>query len=252
MLQVYDDDISDHTFHPPEQNLTIEELSSSIEYHLSLNPLYGSIEASTMRFKGDIQGVEIQILLDSRSSDNFWQPRIAHYLKIPIHSADKCPVLMGNGSKWNSRGYIPYLPISLQGHMLHVLVYLLSFTGASLVLGALWLKTLGSHVDDYDALSIIFYLQNSFITFHGDKSPFLGQAQFHHILRLHNTYSIDTSFMLQFSTIARHDPTTIYLLSDLLAILQSFLALFMDVFGEPKGLPPPREQEHTVLVDLMP
>lgn len=132
LLQVDDDDSSDHTFDHPDQTLTIDELSSSIEYHLSLNALHGSMGTGTMRFKGNIQGVEIQILLDSGSSDNFLQPRIAHCLKLPIHSATKFPVLVGNGSKLNSKGYILDLPISIQGHVLHVPVYLHGF-GCSVV-----------------------------------------------------------------------------------------------------------------------
>ncbi|KAI5438608.1 hypothetical protein KIW84_024370 [Lathyrus oleraceus] len=204
LLQVDDDDRNDHISDHIDQPLTIDELSSSMEHHLSFNALHGSI------------------------------------------GAGKFPVLVGNGSKLNSEGYIPDLPISIQGHVLHVPVYLLSFTGADLVLGAPWLKTLGPHIADYDALSIRFYLQNAFITLHGDKSPFVSQAQFHHIRRLHNTHSIDTSFMLQFNTVAHHEATTISLPSDMSSDLQSLLASFMDVFGEPKGLPPPREQDHTI------
>ncbi|XP_050907589.1 uncharacterized protein LOC127121009 [Lathyrus oleraceus] len=204
LLQVDDDDRNDHISDHIDQTLTIDELSSSMEHHLSLNALHGSI------------------------------------------GAGKFPVLVGNGSKLNSEGYIPDLPISIQGHVLHVPVYLLSFTGADLVLGAPWLKTLGPHIADYDELSIRFYLQNAFITLHGDKSPFVSQAQFHHIRRLHNTHSIDTSFMLQFNTVAHHEATTISLPSDMSSDLQSLLASFMDVFGEPKGLPPPREQDHTI------
>lgn len=74
--------------------------------------------------------------------------------------------------------------------MLHVPVYLLSFTGADLVLGAPWLKTLGPHIADYDVLSIKFYLHNSFITLHGDKRYSLNQAEFHHIRRLQNTLNL--------------------------------------------------------------
>lgn len=92
-----------------------------------------------------------------------------------------------------------------------------------MVLGAAWLKTLGPHIANYDALSIIFYLKNTFIILHGDKSPLVGQTQFHHIRRLHNTHSIDTSFMLQFNTIDHHEATTISLPSDLPSDLHSLL-----------------------------
>ena len=44
-----------------------------------------------MKFSGTISGMAVQILLDSGSSDNFLQPRIAKCLKLPIEIAPKFP-----------------------------------------------------------------------------------------------------------------------------------------------------------------
>jgi len=51
---------------------------------LSFNALKGSAGIGTMRFQGILNGLPIQILLDSGSSDNFLQQRIANYLNLPI------------------------------------------------------------------------------------------------------------------------------------------------------------------------
>ncbi|PNY08611.1 Ty3/gypsy retrotransposon protein [Trifolium pratense] len=130
--------------------------------------------------------------------------------------------------------------------MLHVPVYLLSFTDADLVLGAPWLKTLGPHIADYDALSIKFYNHNSFITIYGDKLPSLNQAQFHHILCLQNTHSIDSSFTLQLHHVDHHSDPKHSLPRDLPPDLHSLLTTFLDVFSEPVGLPPVRAQDHAI------
>ena len=50
--------------------------------HLSFNALHGAAGAATMRFEGTINGVTVQILLDSGSSDSFMQPRLAQFLKL--------------------------------------------------------------------------------------------------------------------------------------------------------------------------
>nr|KYP39523.1 hypothetical protein KK1_039146 [Cajanus cajan] len=52
-----------------------------------------------MKFQGSINGLLVQVLLDSGSSDNFLQPRIAHSLKLPIEPIPQFQVLVGNGTK---------------------------------------------------------------------------------------------------------------------------------------------------------
>ena len=47
------------------------------QHYLSLNALNGCNGASIMHFEGQIQGIPVQILLDSGSSNNFFQPRLA-------------------------------------------------------------------------------------------------------------------------------------------------------------------------------
>ena len=62
----------------------VDEIPPVCEPHLSFNALKGSAGIGTMRFQGILNGLPIQILLDSGSSDNFLQPRIANYLNLPI------------------------------------------------------------------------------------------------------------------------------------------------------------------------
>lgn len=140
-------------------------------------------------------------------------------------------------------GYINDLPVVIQGNTLHLPVYLLPITGADLVLGAPWLKILGPHIADYNALSIKFYVKDTFITLYGDKHKGPSPAQFHHIKRLHHTHSIEESFTLQFQQIGpTPDATPDHLHPEVAALL----AQFSDIFAEPKGLPPARFQDHAI------
>lgn len=70
-----EDEGSIHPNDPSEAGESSPTDTDVMEHHLSFNALKGSHGEGTMRFHGDIQGVEIQILLDSGSSDNFLQPR---------------------------------------------------------------------------------------------------------------------------------------------------------------------------------
>ncbi|KAI5394606.1 hypothetical protein KIW84_061301 [Lathyrus oleraceus] len=151
--------------------------------------------------------------------------------------------MVGNGNSLTTLGLIAELPVNIQGHILHIPVYLLPITGADLVLGAPWLKTLGPHIADYNALSIKFYVKDTFVTLFGEKHKGPIPAQFHHIKRLHNTKAIEASFTLQFQEIhpaTGFDPTGLH--PDLTAILHSF----HDVFAEPQGLPPARFHDHAI------
>ncbi|KAI5405361.1 hypothetical protein KIW84_052223 [Lathyrus oleraceus] len=54
------------------------------EHHLSLNAMKGDSHMGMLRFSGLIENIKVQVLIDGGSSDNFLQPRIAKFLKLPI------------------------------------------------------------------------------------------------------------------------------------------------------------------------
>ena len=59
----------------PVQSTTVKEP----QYHLSLNALKGVNGVCTILFKAKLQGLDIHVLIDGGSSDNFLQPRIDAY-----------------------------------------------------------------------------------------------------------------------------------------------------------------------------
>lgn len=159
-----DEDTFTPELEPPDAPTNDNSLTAH-KHQLSFNALKGSHGLGTLRFQGSIQGIKLQILLDSGSSDNFLQPRISHCLKLPVLPAENFSVLVGNGNYLTAEGYIPNLQVHVQGHVLQLPVYLLPVTGADLVLGAPWLATLGPHIADYSALTLKFYLGDSFVLF---------------------------------------------------------------------------------------
>jgi hypothetical protein len=210
-----------------------EVVLENLEHHLSFNALKGSQGLGTLRFQGSVQGVTLQILLDSGSSDNFLQPRIAHFLKLPIQPAENFKVLVGNGHSLTA-GYISDFQVQIQDHTLQLPVYLLPVTGADFALGAPWLATLGPHIADFSALTLKFYLGNKFITLTGDKPGMPQQAQYHHIKRLNSTHAIDEMFSLQIlplSTAPALENSATFHCPELKTILDEF----QDVFATPSG-----------------
>lgn len=81
--------------------------------------------------------------------DNFLQPHIANFLKLLIEPALAFHVMVGNGSSMVAEVHIKDLQVQVQGTLLKLLVFLLLVASANLVLGPLWVATLGTYVADY-------------------------------------------------------------------------------------------------------
>ena len=162
MLLHYDDSEEEHITVGDETptNVTTENLyQHQPQHHLSLNAMKGDSNLGVLRFSGLIGNIKVQVLIDGGSSDNFLQPRIAKFLKIPIEPGPVFRVLVGNGDMMTAEGVIQDLPLKIQGNELKVPVFLLPVAGADVILGAAWLATLGPHVADYASLTLNFFFQ---------------------------------------------------------------------------------------------
>lgn len=118
--------------------------------------------------------------------------------------------------------------------------------GADLILGAAWLATWGPHVADYASLSLKFFHNGKFITFHGDKHVLPAQAQFHHIRRLHQTKSISEMFAIQLTAPDTPPDNSLELPDNMAPELASLLHTYRIVFSKQAGLPPSRQQNHAI------
>jgi hypothetical protein len=139
MMLSYDDPdegyVSDKM--PIPNQVTTESLDPDPpQHHLSLNAIKGTNNMGVLRFSGAIDHINVQILIDGGSSDNFLQPRIAKFLRLPVEPGPVFKVLVGNGDIMNAEGVIHKLPLEVLGHKLEVPVYLLPVAGADVILGA--------------------------------------------------------------------------------------------------------------------
>lgn len=250
LLLQMDDDESTTSEDNSQEVPTIEteevETPAAPDHHLSLNALHGSTGVGTMRFQGHIQGKPVQILLDSGSSDNFLQPRLAKFLQLPIEPVSQFKVLVGNGQNLEVAGLVRNVQVAIQGHTIALPVYLLALTGADLVLGAPWLATLGPHIADYKALSIKFHMDNTFVTLYGERSKTPSPAHYHHIKRLSSTNAIAESFYLHFIDAQITEKCSVPVPEAIDPSLHTILSKYMSVFQSPTGLPPRRNQDHTI------
>ena len=245
LLYMDDDDLNELQPDPPDSSAPTD-IENSLDHHLSYNALKGSCGLGTMKFQGSINGMHVQILLDSSSFDNFQQPRLAHCLKLPVEPIPNLQVLVGNGNSFVVEGLVEELEVKIQGHSFKLPVYLLPVTGEDLVLGAAWLAIVGPHISDYSKLTLKFYLNNHFITLYGEQPKLPTHAQFTHLRRMHNTHAIAELFTLHIQQPDSPQDRWLDLPTDMEPEMALLLHTYKEVFSIPSGLPPPRAQNHSI------
>jgi len=91
----------------------ITPILSTFTFHLSPQALIGTISPKTLKFTSLIHNLPITILIDSGSSHNILQPRIAHHLNLAISPSPPLSVMVGNGTLIKCQGIYPLVDISL-------------------------------------------------------------------------------------------------------------------------------------------
>ena len=225
---------------------TVSDSEQNIDHHLSLNALKGGIGIGTIRFLAYIDKLAVIVLIDGGSSDNFLQPRVAKFLKLPIEPAPMFKVMVGNGNYMEAEGLVKQLRVQAQGNLFQLPVFLLPISGADLILGASWLKTIGPHIADYDALQLKFLVAGKFHTLQGDSSLVPQQAQLHHIRRMMTTNSIAEVYSMQVSDETPLPKSMLDLPTQMELELALLLHTYSVVFDTPTSLPPQRSHDHTI------
>ncbi|KAJ4977450.1 hypothetical protein NE237_002556 [Protea cynaroides] len=157
--------ISDDIEFPPnesvEDSAAVLEESEPIttlptESEISYHALAGQSSATTLRFTATVCGSPLQVLVDSGSTHNFLQSRVAEHLHLPVEPITNMKVLVGNGTTLQSEGIVRQLPVQFHSYNTVVDALVLPIVGADLVLGVQWLSTLGPVTFDYQKLSMQF------------------------------------------------------------------------------------------------
>ncbi|KAG5009954.1 hypothetical protein JHK87_018469 [Glycine soja] len=76
----------------------------------------GLPSSETFRVYGTIKNTRLTILIDSGSTHNFLQARVAQFLNLPVETTRPLRVLIGNGSVLDCNQHCPDTQLSIQGH----------------------------------------------------------------------------------------------------------------------------------------
>ena len=111
-----------------------DEIVESEDHHLSFNALKGGRGVGTIKFIAYIEKLPVTVLIDGGSSDNFLQPRVAKFLKLPVEPATQFRVMVGNGNYMSTEGLVKQLKVQAQDNTFQLPVFLLPISGVDLIL----------------------------------------------------------------------------------------------------------------------
>ena len=210
-------------------------------FQLSQAALVGPPSPRTLRVQGRVGELEVTVLIDSGSSHNIMQPRVAEFLGLPMVVIKPFSVVVGNGDSITCSGFCADVPVNLAKQMFHIPFFIIPIHGADLVLGVQWLQTLGSFLSDYTIPSIQFSYNNTPITLTGNTSTQPSLATFSQYCRFVFTDAISSAHTISFSQIDS-PPIKIPPHPEIAPILTKFAS----VFSSPQGLPPNRPLNHHI------
>jgi hypothetical protein len=230
----------------------LEECDEEIELEetdpeITLNALLGSPAPKTMRVNSKIKQQRAVVLLDTGSTHNFLDWKLAKNLKLTIDTSKTFKVKVANGAVINTKGEIKGLLVEVQGHQFLIDFSLLDLGGSGMVLGTQWLRTLGVISWDFEQLKMGFTHQGKEVLLQGmqtGKSSIQGSKEF-------ARKSPAQGLLLQVSQLTEgsdQEPDHLAVSQQVPPAVQLVLQQHASVFREPQGLPPLRGHEHQILL----
>ena len=148
---------------------------NSYPAQISLNSLAGHVAPETLRLMGNISGHPLLLLVDGGSTHNFVQQQLVTHLGLPCRATTPLRVMVGNGQYLECTSICDAIDIQIQDHTFTIDLHVLPVSGANVVLGVQWLKTLGPVLTDYSSLTMQFFYKGTLVTLRGD--PGGGRAR---------------------------------------------------------------------------
>ena len=215
---------------------------------ISLHALLGHTIPQTLRVLGHIQKQPVSVLIDSGSTHNFIQDRVMKQLGLNTQPAHSFQVLVGNGEQLQCAALCPQVPLLLGTHKFSVDLFCLPISGAELVLGVQWLKTLGPVLTDYNQLTMSFTFEGERVLLTGQPRPAPDEANLNQLQRMIATDAIASIFQLNLVIASPPSPT-----EHTEVQIDNLLSKYTTLFSTPAALPPSHKWDHHIpLIDQAP
>jgi len=232
----YEDDEEDEPEEEPPTEKEEEEDTTTI----SLHALAGIAAPQTLKIVGYIKKQKVVILVDSGSTHNFINKKVAEQLNCFPYPVKNFQVMISNGGSINCGGKCHNIKVNIGDYNLTTTMYAIPIGGVDVVVGVQWLETLGNITMNLKQHFMRFKLDGIQYQLDGFVPPPSQVISSHRMEKLiwkgapgiiARCYSLEGSEEIKI----------------VIPELQEVLAHHSKVFEElPKLLPPEREQDHAI------
>jgi hypothetical protein len=140
---------------------------------ISCHALSGFSAPQTFKVVGFLKKQKVKVLIDSGSTHNFINKKLATRLNCFIYPAPGFQVLIADGGTISCSGKCHSIKISMGDYQLDTPMYVISMGVADIILGVQWLTTLGTIKMNFQDLFMRFQSEGKTIELRGlkEKSP---------------------------------------------------------------------------------
>ncbi|MCH90112.1 hypothetical protein A2U01_0011019, partial [Trifolium medium] len=207
---------------------------------ISFHALSGHLAPETLRLTGRISTHQVAILIDGGSTHNFIQERLVKSLGLKAQSTQALRVMVGNGNVIECHQLCVQIPVHVQNQVFTVDLHVLPLSGADVVFGVQWMKSLGPILTDYNDLTMKFIAAGKIVELKGDCNSGLNAMTAHQVKRLVHTNGASAFFHIQllpseFPSAQNYDPQ-----------IHDLIQKYQPLFSKPISLPPKRPSNHTI------
>ncbi|XP_040244116.3 uncharacterized protein [Aegilops tauschii subsp. strangulata] len=209
---------------------------------ISLSAVSGGISAKAFQLRAWIQGREVLMLVDSGSTNSFINQELAANLSGARPLPRACRVRVADGGELLCSAVVPACEWCTQGHDFRTDLKVLALGTYDAILGMDWLEHHSPMTVDWRAKLLEFQSPLGTVKLQGHDSE-LSTCLLINAVQLQSlcknkavSHIVHLCPISEDQTEGQHIPEC----------LQPILDDFVDVFGEPEGLPPKRSCDHKI------
>ena len=200
----------------------------------SLHAIIESPNPKTMRVVVKLSGHNFVALIDTGSTHNFIHPRVAKRVGMKVLKHKAIGVNIVDGSRLWSEGSCSDIKLMIQGYQFVTRAYVIQLRGCDMVLGIIW-----PILWDFSALKMEFQKEGKRVLICGmgvEKSEVDYNPTFLQELR-----RVKEGLILQIWELGS-------IQNEIPEHIENLLLEFVEVFQEPKGIPPSRSHDHSIVL----
>uniref|UniRef100_A0A1S3X3P8 Reverse transcriptase domain-containing protein n=1 Tax=Nicotiana tabacum TaxID=4097 RepID=A0A1S3X3P8_TOBAC len=157
------------------------------EPEISLYAITGQKNARTMQLLAIMKGQPLLSLVDSGSTHNFISYTAAQHLGMQVQPGTSAKVSVAKGEKVYSKGTCPSVSFYIHNQNFEADFFVIPLDGFDIVLGVIWLQTLGPILWDFVTLEMSFTSNGKQVVFQGQQTRSKLQLQLLHDLDEHHS-----------------------------------------------------------------